>query len=198
MKNKQGNVTVIVLIIVIVAITASVITWIVATKMQTPTPQVATTQPVVQTPQQTSVTSVPTSQPIQSNAPTPQTTQSDNSWKLIHGDRKNSCTGLAYEGNQNISGYYAFRENYGEREWLFITKEDDLNKFPIPTKYEDGRDGNEAVKIIDATPELLAKLKGSTKENPVEITIKGYYLYCEGVPVVSIAPARQAFAKYLK
>ncbi len=45
MKNKQGNVAVIALIVVIVAITASVITWLIATRTQAPAPQVAVSQP---------------------------------------------------------------------------------------------------------------------------------------------------------
>ena len=56
MKNKKGNVAVIALIIVIVAITIGVITWLVATKSQAPAQQavviqpapVAKTQPVAQ------------------------------------------------------------------------------------------------------------------------------------------------------
>lgn len=45
MKNKRGNVSVIALIIVIIAITASVITWIIATKTQAPVQQAIITQP---------------------------------------------------------------------------------------------------------------------------------------------------------
>lgn len=46
MKNKRGNVAVIAIIIVIVAITTGVITWLISTKSQAPVQQ-ATTQPVV-------------------------------------------------------------------------------------------------------------------------------------------------------
>jgi hypothetical protein len=46
MKNKRGNIAVIALIIVIVAITTGAITWLVATKSQAPTQQAAVTQPV--------------------------------------------------------------------------------------------------------------------------------------------------------
>jgi hypothetical protein len=45
MKNKKGNVAVIAIIIVIVAITASLITWLVATKTQTPVQQLVAAQP---------------------------------------------------------------------------------------------------------------------------------------------------------
>ena len=49
MKNKRGNVAVIAIIIVIVAITASVITWIVATKSQAPVQQAVVNQPTPDT-----------------------------------------------------------------------------------------------------------------------------------------------------
>lgn len=61
MKNKKGNVAVIALIIVIVAITASVVTWLVATKSQAPIQQVAVTQPApVSQTQQTAPVAKPT------------------------------------------------------------------------------------------------------------------------------------------
>ena len=44
MKSKQGNVAVIALIVGIIAITASVIFWLIASKMQIPAPQAVTTQ----------------------------------------------------------------------------------------------------------------------------------------------------------
>ncbi len=49
MKNKRGNVAMIALIIVIVAITTGVITWLVATKTQAPVQQAVVAQPVVPT-----------------------------------------------------------------------------------------------------------------------------------------------------
>lgn len=60
MTNKKGNVTVIAIIIVIVALTASVITWLVATKKQTTSQQTATQ---------------PTSLPQQPQQPIPTTQQ---------------------------------------------------------------------------------------------------------------------------
>ena len=47
MKNKQGNVAVVAVIIIIVAITAGVVGWMFAKKSQAPAPQIATTQSAV-------------------------------------------------------------------------------------------------------------------------------------------------------
>ena len=70
MKNKQGNVAVIAIIIVIVAITTGVITWLVATKTQAPFQKDVTTQPtpVVQT-QPVAQSANPTTQPVVQSAP---------------------------------------------------------------------------------------------------------------------------------
>ncbi|MEI7425464.1 MAG: hypothetical protein WCK16_00865 [Candidatus Moraniibacteriota bacterium] len=65
MKNKRGNVAVIALIIVIVAITTGVITWLIATKTQAPVQQAVVTQPAP----------VAKTQPVvQSTTPTAQST----------------------------------------------------------------------------------------------------------------------------
>jgi hypothetical protein len=45
MKNKQGNVAMIVVIVVVVAITAGAVGWMFAKRMQVPAPQVAVVQP---------------------------------------------------------------------------------------------------------------------------------------------------------
>lgn len=59
MKNKKGNVAVIALIIVIVAITTGVITWLAATKSQAPAQPFAVTQSAPVTKTQPAPTPVP-------------------------------------------------------------------------------------------------------------------------------------------
>jgi hypothetical protein len=68
MKNKKGNVAVIALIIVIVAITAGAIGWIFAKKTQAPVQQAAVIQPVsVEKTQPATQPAVPIAQPAQQN-----------------------------------------------------------------------------------------------------------------------------------
>lgn len=112
---------------------------------------------------------------------------------------KSPCAGHLYEGETILRGRYVLDTTYNnEKEWLFRVAKEDMNKLPIQIKFGDGRDVNELLKIADATPEIVLKLKEATDENPETITIKGYYLYCEGSPIVSIEPARLALAKYVK
>lgn len=112
---------------------------------------------------------------------------------------KDPCAGHLYAGEATLRGTYVLDSSYGDqKEWLFKVVKEDIAKLPIQTKFGDGRDVNELIKIADATPSLEAKLKKATEENPETITIKGYYLHCEGGPLVSIAPAKLALAKYLK
>ena len=63
MKNKKGNVAVIAIIIVIVAITTGVITWLVATNSQAPVQQAVVTQPAPVA--KTQPTTQPITQPTQ-------------------------------------------------------------------------------------------------------------------------------------
>jgi len=55
MKNKKGNIVIITIIIIVVAITAGVVGWKFAKKSQAPETQVATTQPVATVPQMESM-----------------------------------------------------------------------------------------------------------------------------------------------
>jgi hypothetical protein len=111
--------------------------------------------------------------------------------------QKNPCKGHLYEGESTIKGTYVQGTTYGDqKEWLFKVTQEDRKKLPIQIKMGNGNDVNELLKIEDITPELAAKLKQATNENPEPITIKGYYLHCEGGPIVSIAPAKVALSKY--
>lgn len=66
MKNKKGNVAVIAIIIVVVAITAGVIGWLLSNRNQTPVQQAAVTQPAPVK----SVTQTPATQPVAVAQPT--------------------------------------------------------------------------------------------------------------------------------
>lgn len=78
MKNKQGYVAVIALIIVIVAITAGVVGWMFAKKSQAPVQQAAATQPTAPVAQ-----TQPASQPIQQQATQPASAQAQTTASTI-------------------------------------------------------------------------------------------------------------------
>lgn len=127
-----------------------------------------------------------------------QTNQSENV-DLTERFKKDPCKGHMYDGKVALRGRYVLDSTYGDKkEWLFKVVKDDLIGLPVQITNTDGRNVNEFLKIADADPALVAKLKKATDAKPETITIKGYYLNCEGGPVVSIAPAKLALAKYLK
>lgn len=118
---------------------------------------------------------------------------------LTVGFEKDPCKGHLYEGDVQLRGRYVQDTTYGDvKEWLFKVLDEDKVKLPIQIKYDDGRNVNDLLKIEDATPELASKLKQATDEKPETISVQGYYLHCEGGPIVSIEPAKLALGKYLK
>lgn len=123
----------------------------------------------------------------------------DQQQDLTAGFEKDPCKGHLYEGDVQLRGRYVLENAFGDaKEWLFKVFKDDLGKLPVQTKLSDGRNVNELLKIEDADPAVVAKLKKATDENPETISVKGYYLHCEGGPIVSIQPAKLALGKYLK
>jgi|GEM_PF-1097985 len=191
MKNKKGNVTAIAIIIVIVITTTAVITWLVAAKTQVSVQQMITqltapAQPITLE-NQLSVQSTPTS--------------NDTGWKLISGVIGDSCSGVVYDGRVTVKGWYVMDTDYVEKEWMLKIADSDMNKFPeafFGGVKDAAHNANQKLKLVDAPHELQKELRESTKENPKQITLKGYYLYCEGFPVVSIFPATESFKQYIK
>lgn len=119
---------------------------------------------------------------------------------LPDGSRDGACVGHLYEGEAMIKGTYSLNSIPGstKKAWLFKVVKEDIDKLPNAAKTENNNIDNSLLYISDATPDVIARLKKSTEAKPETITIKGFYLDCEGAPVVSIQPARLALAKYIK
>jgi hypothetical protein len=97
-----------------------------------------------------------------------------------------NCPKHAFNGEAEIKGWYVS----DGRGWLLQIASDDLEK--LPAGYQDSR-----VILADAPDSLVAKLKKSSEKNPTELTIKGFYASCDGIPMVSIASGEEVFKKYL-
>lgn len=119
---------------------------------------------------------------------------------LTEEEVKASCRGRLFEGEAELRGSYVLETIPGttKREWLLKIAEEDIDKLPVQAKTESNEVVRNLLFLSDATPEMIAKLKKATEDKPETVTIKGFYLDCEGVPVVSIEPAKLALAKYLK
>lgn len=116
---------------------------------------------------------------------------------LNDSENKTACVGHLYEGEALLNGSYTLDTIPGttKKDWMFKVAKEDLSKLPAKDGNKNVENVDGLIYIADATPEMITKLKKTPNTN---ITIKGIYLDCEGVPVVSIEPARIALAKYLK
>lgn len=113
-------------------------------------------------------------------------------WKLISGDPKDNCTHVIYEGEAKLHGWYVWERNYSQEEWMLHVSDLEIPKFPDFNKDDIGTYGN-GFRLEGASKELEAKLKKADKNHPVTLTIKGFYAYCEGAPIVSIQDPQEAF-----
>jgi len=99
---------------------------------------------------------------------------------------KTDCSKRAYDGEVKIKGWYV---KDGE-SWVLQISDSDLEK--LPESYRGSR-----IILADASESIIAKLKKSSEKNPSEITIKGFYFRCDGIPMASISPGEEIFKKYL-
>jgi hypothetical protein len=122
-----------------------------------------------------------------------------NGWKLISGVPEDTCMTPTYEGEAIIRGWYEWDYSYVEKEWVLKILPQDAPKLPAEDAYGAESYGHfskdPVLRLIDADPQLARKLKAASKDNPVELTVKGFSAYCEGAPSVSLAPGRVAFKK---
>lgn len=127
------------------------------------------------------------------------TTDGVAAWKLIHGNNDDTCTLPVYEGNVEIRGWYEYVNNYEEKTWMLAVDNRDQDKLPAHFFGDDKKENaNRYVSIIDVAPALEKQLKNASKDNPLNINVKGYALYCEGYPAVSVASAKESFKEYMK
>lgn len=102
-------------------------------------------------------------------------------------EKKQQCAKHAYDGEVKVRVW-----NYGgEKEGDFINiSEEDLVKLPANCK-------NQKAKIVDVSSDLNEKIKKSSKENPVEVTIKGVLNDCGDFISLSLESGEKVFKKYL-
>jgi hypothetical protein len=166
MKNKRGNITVIALIIVIVAITTAIITWLVATKTQAPVQQAVVTQPT---------TPVAKTQPV---APaTQETTQSaqiegTSDWKIY--------TNTAYGFEIRYPSSYSIFQGVDQKTEKTIPADLNSKKIIItdnPRMFFSGEPVYLSVEVLDSYITNLEKWVSDNKiitdENSYRVIKKG-------------------------
>lgn len=151
-----------------------------------------------QTPAQQTTATQPVEQPVQTITPISQPTEITTNWKLISGNKDDSCTNPVYEGNVSVKGWYEMAGYLG-KEWMLAIADADVNKLPAYFYNEDKtKNVNRFVKLNDATLELEQRLKNASKEKPEIIILRGYNIYCEGSPNVSVGLGSQVFLEDIK
>ncbi len=97
-------------------------------------------------------------------------------WRRVGGDPKEDCSDHIYEGKVVVRGWYEWRMNYVERDWMLVVDESDESRlitgFPRLLSF----------KLRNVSPELEESLKNATPNKPVSLTVKKLGYYCEGSP----------------
>ncbi len=107
--------------------------------------------------------------------------------KVKNRDEAEKCSRRAYDGEVKIRVWNT-NEN-GEN--LLQVAEDDLEKLPVQDEKKS------KVKLVDGSSVVLEKIEKASEEKPAEVTVKGFYLDCEGVPMISLNSGEEVFKKYL-
>lgn len=97
-------------------------------------------------------------------------------WRRVSGDPKEDCSDHVYEGGVAVRGWYEWRMNYVERDWMLVVDKSDESKlitgFPRALSF----------KLRSVPPELEESLKNAMPNNPVSLTVKKIGYSCEGSP----------------
>lgn len=115
-------------------------------------------------------------------------------WKLVSGDLNDTCSRPTFQGEAEVRGWYVWETSYVSKEWLFRIVPEDLDKLPLSWTTENGGSvfaERPFFKLADADPALVKKLKNASQKNPVKITIRWFYIYCEGAPIISQQPLKR-------
>ena len=118
-----------------------------------------------------------------------------NYWELTAGNPADTCSGPTYAGEATVHGWFDWNYVYVEKSWVLNISKEDAEKLPIKeilggTVYYDEFMKSPALVLSDAPQKLQEELKQASPENPIELKIRGFRMYCEGAPTVSLNPMK--------
>ncbi len=102
------------------------------------------------------------------------------------------CKPHYYEGEGEVEGWFVSQSDDGV---MLAVKKEELAKLPTENSKLTADKDNYTFKLIDPTDEVKTKIKDSSKENPVKLTVRGYAEICQQPPLLSLQPATIAFKK---
>ncbi|MFA6048211.1 MAG: hypothetical protein WCV59_04725 [Parcubacteria group bacterium] len=118
-----------------------------------------------------------------------------NYWELVSGNPTDTCSGPTYQGEATVHGWYEWDYVYVEKNWTLVITKEDAKKLPIKeilggTVYYDEIMKDPTFVLADAPVKLQEQLKQASPENPIELKLHGFKMYCEGAPTVSLNPMK--------
>jgi len=118
-----------------------------------------------------------------------------NYWELVGGNPTDTCSSPTYNGKATVHGWYEWDYVYVEKSWVLRISPEDAKKLPIKeilggTAFYEEIIKKPAFVLTDAPAKLQAELKQASPENPVELKLQGFRMYCEGAPMVSLQPMK--------
>lgn len=103
------------------------------------------------------------------------------------------CKTHIYEGGAAIHGWYVNSGN----DLLIVVADEDIKSLPNYDGTQEYIAKNKQIKLVDLTPALEKKLKQTSENKPQLITITGYAIRCNDIPLASISYKDGVFNKYL-
>lgn len=118
-----------------------------------------------------------------------------NYWELTVGNPEDSCSSPTYLGEAIVGGWLTWDYVYVEKDWVLNISQEDAKKLPIKELLGGTESYDQFMKkpvfiLTDGSKTLIEQLKQASPENPVKLTIKGFKMYCEGAPMVSLSPMK--------
>jgi hypothetical protein len=116
-----------------------------------------------------------------------------NYWELTGGNPTDTCSSPTYSGEATIHGWYEWDYVYVEKNWVLRISTEDAKRLPIKeilggTEYYNEFMKKPGLVLADAPKNLQEELKQASAENPIELNVRGFKMYCEGAPIVSLNP----------
>lgn len=110
-------------------------------------------------------------------------------------ERQEDCIEHKFEGQSLVHGWYASEQEEGVEGIMISVSKDDLERMPMIGEITNDGRTDVAVRLIDASEELIGNLKDADSKNPHEFTVKGYMFDCNGKRIFSIQLGSKVFQK---
>jgi len=108
------------------------------------------------------------------------------------GATKENCQSHYYDGEQQLESWLVSQDEDGI---IIAIKKEDVAKLPTENSSLTSQGEDYTFKLVDPTEEVKAEIRDSSKEKPVNLTVRGYAEVCQQPPLLSLQPATTAFKK---